>query len=213
MNTNKSKTNKNILFTCILTLVIILFCGIVYATQGDNLAMIFGKQQAEILANAGDSIVATIDGEKITKKGFDSYKLFVNSGETKLSDSQILDKILERKVIYDEAVKDGIVATDEEIANAIKTAQSVISESNDQYISFKDYISGLNMTEDQYWESVKPAYKKFVTCGKFKNALKVKYSNDNKIADKTELNNKFRDFYYQYVGDLKSKAKVESEIK
>lgn len=201
------------MFACIFSLVVVLFGGIVYATQGNTLAILFGRQQAEILANPEDRVVATIDGEKITKKGFDSYKLFINSGETKLSDSQILDKILDRKVIYDKAIQDGIVATDEEINSALKTAQRVMSENHDQYEAFKDYIRGLNMTEDQYWDSVKPAYKKFVICGKYKNTLKEKYGEDNKIEDKTELNNKFRDYYNQYVNDLKNKAKVESELK
>lgn len=209
----KFKMKKKILFSCILTSVLILFGGIVYATQGDSLAKLFGKQQAEILENAGDSIVATINEEKITKKGFDSYKLFINSGETKYSDSQILDKILERKVIYDEAVKDGIIVTDEEITNAIKTSQDILKENDVQYTAFKDYISGLNMTEDQYWASVKPAYTKFVTCGKLKNTLKEKYGKDNKIKDKKELDEKFRDYYNKYVSDLKSNAKVTSELK
>ena len=119
---------------------------------------------ATILDNAGNNVVAIINGEKITKKGFDSYKLFVNSGENKLTDSQILDTILERKMIYDNAVQGGIVATNEEIANAIKTAQNVTKENSERYEAFKDYLNGLNMTEDQYWESVKPRITSYNVC-------------------------------------------------
>lgn len=39
----------------------------------------FGKQQADVLSKAGDGAVATVDGEKITKKGVDTYKLFLNN--------------------------------------------------------------------------------------------------------------------------------------
>lgn len=88
--------------------------------------------------------------------------MLVNSGEKKLSDSEILNKIIERQVIYKSAQIDGITVTDEELSNAIQKAKDTIKSYDEQYNSFQVYIKGLNMTEDQYWESVKPVYKKSI---------------------------------------------------
>ncbi len=208
----KLKTKKIMGIISIVLVVLALSFGAVYAVQGDNLAKLFGKQQADILANAGNDIVATIDGEKISKKGFETYKLFINNGDNKLSDKQILEKIIERKAINDEAIKEGLSATDEEVASLVNSAQNM-KENDERYLAFKEYLGGLSMTEDQYWESVKPAYKKFITCGKFKNSLKEKYAKENDIKDKTELDNNFRDYYNQYVQELKGEVKVETDIK
>jgi hypothetical protein len=200
-----------------LVAMLILACGVTYAAlKPDSVSKLFGKQQSESLKNTGDSIVATIDGEKITKKGFDTYKLFLNGGDqSQLSDKQVLDKILDRQVIYNQAIKEGISVSDDEISSSIKSAQESIKAVSSQYESFKEYLSGLNMTENQYWESVKPTYKKALICGKYKNALKEKYIQANNIKNKnsTEIDSEFRDFYAQKVKDLKAKTKVESFIK
>jgi hypothetical protein len=210
----KFKINKKILVTCTVSVLIVaLFSGFIYSTQGESLSKFFGKQQAEILSNAGNDVIATLDGEKITKKGFDTYKFFVNSDNKKLSDKEILDKIIDRQVIYNQALKEGISVTNEELENAIKSAQDLMKSNDQQYTAFKEYVSGLNMTEEQYWESVIPTYQKAITCGKLKNELKEKFAKENKIEDKSELEAKFRDYYDQYVKDKKSKAKVESNLK
>lgn len=209
---NKNSNKSKLVLICIL-FAAILFSGITYATQGDSLAKIFGKKQAEALANAGDGIVAMFNGEKITKKGFDTYKLIMNSGSIKLSDKEILDKIVERQIEYKQAIKEGITATDEEVNNFIKSAQDTVKITDNDYAAFKDYISGMNMTEEQYWESVKPAYKKAIICGKFKKSLKEKFAEEKNIKDELQLNKEFNVFYNQYLKDLKSKVKIETNLK
>lgn len=198
----------------IVIAAIILVCGILgyTAANSESAAKLFGKKQSQALANAGDDIVAIVDEEKITKKGFDTYKIMLGS-ENKLSDEQILDKIVERQVVYMQAVKEGLLASDDQVDSAIKSAQEAIKMDSKQYEAYKEYFSGLNMSEDEYWESVKPAYKKALTCGAYKNKLKQKFRKDKRIENAKELNSKFNDFYKQKVKQLKSQAKVQSFIK
>jgi hypothetical protein len=203
------KNNKKFKLVFILLGILILSCGSVYAVQNDSISKAFGIKHAEILASVGDESVATIDGEKITKKGFETYKFLVNSGEQKLSDSEMLNKIIDRQVIYKSAQRDGITVTDEEVLNAIHNAKDIITSDAERYKSFQDYIEGLNMTEEQYWESVKPVYKKALICGKYKNELKQKYKEENNITDKAELDSKFKPFFDDKVKELKSKMKIE----
>ena len=197
----------------VVVIIVTLFIGASFALQGENLSMLFGKQQADILTGSGDDIVAVINGENITKKGFETYKLFVNNGESKLTDRQTLDSILEQKVLFDEATQKGLSATDEEVAKLIESTQDIMRENEERFSAFKDYLNGLNMSEDQYWDSVKPAYNKFITCGKLKSALKEKFAEDNNILDKTELDTKFRNYYSQYVKELEREATIETDIK
>ncbi|WP_083826378.1 SurA N-terminal domain-containing protein [Clostridium sp. BNL1100] len=156
-------------------------------------------------------MVATINGEKITKKGFDTYKVMINS-ENKLSDKEILDKIVESHVVYMQAVKEGFHVSDQQVEAAIKSAQEAIKMDSKQYEAFKEYLSGLKISENEYWESVKPAYKKALIRGAYNNALKQKF-NKAKIENNNEHNSKFSEFYKQKIKDLKSKTKAESFLK
>ncbi len=216
MTISNVKSNKRkISIALVLVISILVFGAVGYAAiQNNNVARLLGIEQAKVLSSVGNDIVATIDGEKITIEGFDTYKLFLNSSEgNKLSDQQILDKILDRQVVYKQAIKEGMTASEEEVNLAIKSAQEAIELDSKQYEAFKEYISGLKLSEDEYWETVKPAYKKALTCGKYKNVLKEKYKEENNIQDAKELNSKFIDFYNQKVKELKSNIKVESFLK
>lgn len=210
MKINKLKIGKGAIYICVTALTLILLYNISYAPDA---AKSFGEQQAKVLSEAGDGVVATIDGEKITKKGFDTYKLFLNSGNDKYSDKEILGKILDRQVVYKEALKEGITVSDTEISNAINVAKETLSSFPEQDAAFKEYIKGLNFTEEQYWESVKSVYEKALIIGKYKNSLKDKLAKDNNITDKIELDAKFKAVYDQQVKDLENNAEIESTIK
>ncbi|QNU68419.1 SurA N-terminal domain-containing protein [Ruminiclostridium herbifermentans] len=209
----KLKTKRKVLVIFTIFAIATLACCIGYAVSNDSIANLFGKKHAEVLKNAGDDIVATVDGEKITKKGFDTYKLFLSNSKDDMSDQQILDKIIERNILYDLAIKESYSASDSELSSVIKTAQDVIKSDSQQYEAFKEYLIGLSMSEDEYWEIVIPAYEKAVTCGKYKKALKENFKKENKIVDEEELNTKFNDFYNQKVKNAKSKLKVETYFK
>lgn len=215
MNSRKKFRNKRavILGAAAIAALLILAAGCSALRTGSR-AMPSDIEKTSAPAGKSQDIVARIDGEPVTKKVFDSYKLSLNSGvESKLSDEQILDKIVDRQVVYNQAVKEGMTASESEVDSAVKAAQEAIKSESKQYEAFKDYISGLNLTEEAYWESVRPAYKKALTCGNYKKALKAKFNEDNKEKAVSDLNAEFSKYYDEKVKALVEKAKVESFLK
>lgn len=215
MNSRENSLNKRtiLLGAAAIAALLILAAGCSVLSTGSR-AKPTDIEKTSATADKSQDIVARIDGEPVTKKGFDSYKLSLNSGvESKLSDEQILDKIVERQVVYNQAIKEGMTASESEVDSAVKAAQEAIESESKQYEAFKDYISGLNLTEEAYWESVRPAYKKALTCGKYKNSLKAKFNEDNKEKAIHDLNAEFSKFYDEKVKALVEKAKVESFLK
>ncbi|WP_165755790.1 SurA N-terminal domain-containing protein [Ruminiclostridium hungatei] len=216
MNSSEKSRKKRII---ILGAAAIAALVIIAAGRGglkaNSAAKLFGIGQTTMLpAGDGKEIVAIIDGENITQKGFDTYKLFLNSnGENKLSDKQVLDKIIERQVICNQAVEEGMTASESEIDSAVRSARETMKSDSKTYAAFKEYVAGLNLTEDSYWESVRPVYKKALTCGKYKNSLKAKFREDNKGKAISDLNAEFSKYYDGKVKALVKNAKVESLLK
>lgn len=206
--------SKKALIPGVILFAAIVVCIVGYAVNGENIFRLFQNNKKEVLSHKGEEIVAIVDGEKITRKGFDSYKNIINSNTAKLTDKQVLDKIIESQVIYNQAVKEGLKASDKEVDKAIKTAQDDLMKFDDQqYNNFKKYIGSLNMSEDEYWESVKPNYEKTLIRGKYRNSLKEKYSKDGMNKAPSELDKNFNEYYNKKIKDLISKAKIQILIK
>ena len=87
-----------------------------------------------------------------------------------------------------------------------------LKKDSKQYEAFKEYIRGLKMNEDEYWESVKPAYKKTLMRGAYKNALKEKFKKV-KLESNDEINTNFSEYYNRKIKDLISHTKVQSFLK
>ncbi len=207
-----NSVNKKKVIIIAVTAVILICCiGGYTFSKSESAAKLFGMKQSQELTNAGNDIVATIDGEKISKKGFDTYKAMINS-ENKLSDKEILDKIVESHVVYTQAVKEGFHVSDQQVEAAIKSNQETLKKDSKQYEAFKEYIRGLKMNEDEYWESVKPAYKKTLMRGAYKNALKEKFKKV-KLESNDEINTNFSEYYNRKIKDLISHTKVQSFLK
>ena len=73
----------------------------------------------------------------------------INS-ENKLSDKEVLNKIVESHVVYIQAVKEGIHVSDQQVKAAIKSSQKSLKSDSKLYAGFKQYINGLKMSEDEY---------------------------------------------------------------
>ncbi|HEX2925492.1 MAG TPA: SurA N-terminal domain-containing protein [Ruminiclostridium sp.] len=210
------KSKKSLVIIIISIAVIAVYIA-GYATNSGFEARFFGTKE-QVSSQKKEDIVATIDGEKITQNGFDSYKNGLNTGrQTKLTDKQVLDKIIERQVIYDEAVKEGFSVTDEEVDKEINTSRDALTRNPEEYKSMKAYIISLNMTEDEYWKIQKPVYKKGLIIGKYKTAEKQKYMKDVMSKATSEVDKNFDEYFNKYfnkkVKELISKAKIQIFIK
>ncbi len=215
MNSRENSLNKRtiLLGAAAVAALLILAAGCSALSTGSR-AMPSDIEKTSATADKSQDIVVRIDGEPVTKKGFDSYKLSLNSGvESKLSDEQILDKLVDRQVVYNQAVKEGMTASEAEVDSGVKAARETMEADSETYAAFREYVKGLGLTEEAYWESVRPAYRKALTCGKYKKAQKDKYIKDNKEKAISDLNSEFLKYYDEKVKALVEKAKVESFLK
>ncbi len=214
MNSRKKSRNKRtiILGATAIAALLVLAAGCSALSTGSR-AKPTDIENTSVPVKSQD-IVARIDGEPVAKKVFDSYKLSLNSGvESKLSDEQILDKIIDRQVVCNQAVKEGMTVSEAEVDSGVKAARETMEADRETYAAFREYVKGLGLTEEAYWESVRPVYNKALTCGKYKKALKAKFREDNKEKAIHDLNAEFTKFYDEKVKALVEKAKVESFLK
>lgn len=199
------------LFIILVVLVAMVSFVVLYANQ-DSSIFNFGQKVKSINDKNDETIVATINDSEITMKQFEAYKLTINSskdGQKMLSDKEILDMLIDKEVVYIEALKNNISVSDSFVDESINSSKELVTQNQSEYNQLKDYISGLGITEEQYWENAKPAYKKALMWGQYKKILKKAYAEKNNIKDQNELNNQFEEYYKNNIKELKSKSKIE----
>lgn len=213
------KSNKALI--CALAIVILLAalaCVIVYAASFGALGMAVGSRVADAVADnekegTGGIAVATINGDDVTKNEFDMYKAFTNYNHD-YSDKELLDKMIEIKVLYDEATAEGFFVTDDEINAQIEKVKILIAQDPEQSDFFKNFIDGLGMTEEEYWqEIVFPGYIEVFTINKLSDSLKEKFAEENNITDPAQLTDRFKDYFAEYKEILISKADIKTDIR
>ncbi len=203
MNNSSFKSKKAKTMICSTVVLILLACIFTFVWVNESEYIKQG-------GNADNGIVAVIDGEKITKESFESYKLLLsNTGDNKRTDRQILDKIIEGQVIYNQAVKEGLSVSEAEVNAAISAAREVL-ENAENRAAFLQYLATLNSSEDAYWSEVKPVYRKSLLCGKYKNQLKEEFKAEKSTQATKEASSTFADYYSHKIKELISRAKLES---
>lgn len=197
------------LFIILVILVAVASCIVLYANQY-NPMFNFGQKLKSIYDKNDETIVAIIDDTKITMKQFEAYKYTLNDSKQKMfSDREILDMLIDKELFYKEALNNGVSVSDSVVDETIKSQKELITKNEHEYNQIKDYIAGLGITEEQYWENSKTGYKRALICGQYKKILKKAYAEKNNIKDQNELNKQFEEYYKSYIKELKSRSKVE----
>jgi|GEM_PF-1303842 len=197
----------------VIVIVLILGTGSVYAWMSIKNGIEIGEAQAEINKQfeTNNEIVASVNGYEITKESFEVYKSIMSqTGD--YGDEELLDKLIEKKLMYSEAVAEGFTVTDDEIEAAIEDAKSllVLEENIEQYNFLKQYIEGLGITEEQYWtEIVKPIYRETFTINKLTERLRANYDKENSSIDSQSTDGGFSDYLSKYKEDLVDKANIQ----
>lgn len=199
--------NKIIMVTCICLFVFAI--GItVYASQANNTFFV-GQQIKELKNNDNASVIAKVGDYNITKGYFDRYKALNSVGNSMPPDSALLDKLIENEVIKEQALKEGISVSDEEVNNAIEQQKQAFANDSKSSEFLKNYIQGLGISEDQYWENMKPGIKNALIRGKYLNKNMELFKKDNPDINANEFTAKFNEFYKNKINDLKNSYKIE----
>lgn len=130
---------------------------------------------------------------------------------------KVLQKLIEDELIYQEAKSEGYEVSMEyaqKYADQTReTIQKIVNGEIDTpdkedtikvYNNVKEYMKGMGMTEDEYWDSVMPEYQRALTIGKFKGKLR------NEIPAEKRNDAEYVDSYMKsYTDKLWDKYNVE----
>lgn len=202
---------KIIIILCV-SLALIISGATIFANNDKDTYSV-GQKISDIEKNNDKTIIAKVDDKEITKKEFESYKALWSVADTVPSDSDLLDKMIERKVLYSKAMKDGVNVSNEELNKALQEQKDNYANSEVVKSYIGSLIKGLNITEDQYWDRIKEGLVQSLTIGKYKNKLKESFEKDNPNLSGNELQNKFNEYYKNKISEFKNNSKVEKFYK
>ena len=207
------KSRKPFYILISVIVIAILAGGIVYATSLSDRGKEIGKQSADIEKNGSDRIVATINGEKITQKVFDKNKYVFNLNHT-YTDKEVLDKMIERRVLFAQAVSEGLEVGDEEVSAAVQTVKTTVEQDKEQAEFLNSYLEGLGISDEQYWTEIVPKeYKQVLTIDKLYQQLRDAFIKSSGLSDPDEIKAQFDIQWKAYKNTLVSSAEVETSLK
>lgn len=204
------KASKKFLYSAIVVVLVMIASGVVYATSISDKGKEIGQEEAENNKNDSESIIAIVNGTEISQKSFNSYKIMLNQNH-KYSDKEILDKMIERIVLFNKALSGGFEATDEEVVDTVAEVKSVFVQDEEQYKFLKDYLDGMGVSEDQYWGEIVPEeYKQVLSVNKLYDSLRNEFIKNNNLTDSKEIKSKFGSYWDEYKSDMVNKAVVQT---
>lgn len=207
------KANKKLLYSLIVVVLVMITGGIVYAASISDKGKEIGQEVAEINKNGSEDMIATVNGTGISQKSFNSYKIMLNQNH-QYSDKEILDKMIERIVLFNKALSGGFEASDEEVVDTVAEVKSVFVQDEEQYKFLKDYLDGMGVSEDQYWGEIVPEeYKQVLSVNKLYDSLRNEFIKNYNLTDSKEIKSKFDVYWDEYKNDMVNKAVVQTDIK
>ncbi|HEY8458736.1 MAG TPA: SurA N-terminal domain-containing protein [Blastocatellia bacterium] len=123
------------------------------------LASSCGEANSSVGAGGGDEVAATVNGEKILIKDVDRVVAQQFGQENQLTQLQqamariqVLDNLITQEALYQQAKKENIVTTEDEINKAIQNSKVENALTEEQ---FQEELRKSNLTEAQFRESIK----------------------------------------------------------
>jgi len=195
----------------LLAVIVILGTIILSAVASGTSKM---SKAAEIHKNNKDKpeeVVAIVNGKEIKSKNVKAIKEAQEIMNINKSEKEIIETIIIDHLLLKESEKHNITVTDEEVNNIIEFQKEALSNNKETYSELTDYVKALDMTEEEYWQMLRPIYKKRAILGKHKQLLKEEFINSNKnsLNKNTNINNLFEEYYIEYKGNLLKNADVK----
>ncbi|TYP50345.1 SurA N-terminal domain-containing protein [Thermosediminibacter litoriperuensis] len=223
--------NKWYILSAVLSLTVI-FTAIMYANINGWYS---GGQKT-----ANGEVIARIDGKEITEKDFEmalwveeqKYEFQLKKYERekqhadenvliplpqRASPEQVLDRLIDNEVLYQEAKSQGLEVSYEEAKNYMEQVRKTTNDIMEGEIQvadreefmesqklIKQSIEKMGISEDEYWNRVVQAYQKSLAISRLK--AKVLSSMPEEVRKDPE---KVRLYFEQYAKDLRRKHKVE----
>jgi parvulin-like peptidyl-prolyl isomerase len=195
--------------TLIIGLIALIGIATVFAANLDDVMFQLGERTRELDEDKG-YVIAVVDGTEILSKDLEILKISSDLAEKEVDEAEALDKLIEKQLVYNAAIESGIDVSDSEVDRIIEQTKQALEQDDDANAQQAEYIAGLGISEEEYWEMVKPIYKKMLIMGKYKNSfIKEQFIKENNITDAKAIEQEYAEYFKEHVESLKSKANIE----
>ena len=155
----KSKKRFSIILTLALLVIIMVSAS---AFKDDPFTMLgkFYKDNIKGKTEADDSeVLAVVNGKNITQKLVDGYMTSYEIVDEEKSKEEIIEKIATDILLTKEAQEHDITVSDDEVSKVIEDQMKLLKEDQATYKEIQNYLSGADITEEEYIKIVTPIYK------------------------------------------------------
>ena len=186
--------------------ILIICVCIIAILSGLAFAGVFSPgSDADIKENTDENkTLVSVNGTPISEKEFEEYKATANFEKEEYSDDELLQRLIEQQLLFGEAKSRGLSVSDMEISEAIASVRDMlVDESNTEARSFIEaYIAEHGITEEEYWESIRPAYERSLAIAKLQNELA------QEVGTVEISSEDFEAYYSDFTAELMKNAEI-----
>jgi hypothetical protein len=205
----KLKANKIIFVGMLVVFCLTIAYSLASANSGfgENIGNIFKKYTVNQNTDE-DTVIAKFGNLTITRNDIDYYKEFYSLNGEEKTDDAIIDSILLKTLLYEEAKKTGMEVSDDDVKENMEKVRNSILNNEEAHIDFLNFIKASGMTEDEYWENSFFVYKRAYSISNYKkNYLKPMLREKYKNLSNAEFEEAFNNYYKEYEDELLKNAK------
>ena len=196
---------KKIIIVSISLCIIVTVISAITYSKNIKTPYEFGQLQRNVNENTKDNkILVSVNKEGISDRQIETYMALSADGLTKEEAKQ---KLINDRLLIQNAKKKGIVVSDEEVKQYIDESKQYQNDNPELAQPIYDYIAGLGITEDEYWNMMEPSIKERMYIGKLKKQLRTDF--EQQYTYKNSKNAvQFEEYVMKYVNQLKEQAVI-----
>ncbi len=204
-------TKKIILGIVVVLSLLMISAALGPLNIGQQLGELYKNYQLASSSQKDSKIIFSSGTIEISQAKFDFIKQQYLLANSNLDDMQILEKIIVKELLYQEAVAAGVTISDQTVQAEIEKIKSMLPKNKEGYQGFNDFLKESGLTEEEYWQVSFEFYKKAWTTGKYiKEVLRVNYINQQ--TDKTKVDSTIEEDFSAYLSEYKEKLLETNKI-
>ncbi len=127
-----------------------------------------GRDYQGMMKDGDDAVLATYKGQPVTQAQA-AYHMSAQRGT--ITEREAVDDILLGMILLEEAERQGITVTEEEIEDYMAYHRSVYEEYPEAKGLIDDFCAGAEMTLEEYWARLRQQSRDYLTRSKLRDAI------------------------------------------
>lgn len=169
----------------------ILYDDVINETELNVIRNIEPEQQLHISGELNnpelfnDTLVIEMQSKDIIIDGYSNKVKNVILNRLADNEKEANDFLISEELLFEEAVENVGIASDNEVAEFIANQKQLYSEDSDARAMFNTYLEGINMSEEEFWQSFFEEYRQQLTIDKYYQELYTEFV-EKKVQEKVE---------------------------